>query len=207
MKLFISTFMKRKFLLSSSGTGGSSRRPVWTGGWKGKVPREKDPEPGREGRNLGWGVSTARLFKRSKAVVELKQGRSGYELVGLSMEALGPDTVVDGSIMNSSAVSTAVHGIMGTNKIKTKGITTSVAGHSVIVKVVSIPASDEAELAYNIELEAQQHVPFNIDVNLSYQVRGARLSSNNMDIMLVAVKREKISNQSPGARVPGGPPL
>ena len=149
------------------------------------------------------------LFKRSKAVVgldigsssvkavELKQGRSGYELVGLGMESLGPDTVVDGSIMDSNAVSTAVHGIIGTNKIKTKGVATSVAGHSVIVKRVSIPASDEAELAYNIEMEAQQHIPFDIeDVNLSYQVMGAGSSGNDMDIMLVAVKREKISNHT-----------
>ncbi len=131
-----------------------------------------------------------------KAVV-LKKGRAGYELAGMGMEMLEPDTVVDGAIMDSNAVSSAVHSITATNKIKAKAVATSVAGHSVIVKRVAIPGANEAELAYNIEVEAQQHIPFDIeDVNLSYQVLGAGPTGEDMDVMLVAVKREKITNHT-----------
>lgn len=149
------------------------------------------------------------FFRRSKPLlgldigsssvkaVELKKAGSGYELASLGIEALGPDTVVDGAIMDSNAVSFAVNSIVEGNKIRTKHVATAVAGHSVIVKRVAIPASNEAELASSISLEAQQHIPFEIDdVNLSYQIMGVGPTGNDMDVMLVAVKREKISNHT-----------
>lgn len=149
------------------------------------------------------------FFRRSKPLLgldigsssvkaaELKKAGSGYELASLGIEALGPDTVVDGAIMDSNAVSFAVNSIVEGNKIKTKHVATAVAGHSVIVKRVAIPASSEAELASSISLEAQQHIPFEIDdVNLSYQIMGVGPTGNDMDVMLVAVKREKISNHT-----------
>jgi len=149
------------------------------------------------------------FFRRSKPLLgldigsssvkaaELKKAGSGYELASLGIEALGPDTVVDGAIMDSNAVSFAVNSIVEGNKIKTKHVATAVAGHSVIVKRVAIPASSEAELAGSISLEAQQHIPFEIDdVNLSYQIMGVGPTGNDMDVMLVAVKREKISNHT-----------
>ncbi|MEE8256926.1 MAG: type IV pilus assembly protein PilM, partial [Acidobacteriota bacterium] len=133
----------------------------------------------------------------SVKAAELKKAGSGYELASLGLEALGPDTVVDGAIMDSNAVSFAVNSIVEGNKIKTKHVATAVAGHSVIVKRVAIPASNEAELASSISLEAQQHIPFEIeDVNLSYQIMGVGPTGNDMDVMLVAVKREKISNHT-----------
>ncbi len=149
------------------------------------------------------------FFRRSKPLLgldigsssvkaaELKKAGSGYELASLGLEALGPDTVVDGAIMDSNAVSFAVNSIVEGNKIKTKHVATAVAGHSVIVKRVAIPASNEAELASSISLEAQQHIPFEIeDVNLSYQIMGVGPTGNDMDVRLVAVKREKISNHT-----------
>ena len=138
------------------------------------------------------------FFRRSKPLLgldigsssvkaaELKKAGSGYELASLGIEALGPDTVVDGAIMDSNAVSFAVNSIVEGNKIKTKHVATAVAGHSVIVKRVAIPASSEAELAGSISLEAQQHIPFEIDdVNLSYQIMGVGPTGNDMDVMLV----------------------
>ena len=149
------------------------------------------------------------FFRRSKPLLgldigsssvkaaELKKAGSGYELASLGIEALGQDTVVDGAIMDSNSVSFAVNSIVEGNKIKTKHVATAVAGHSVIVKRVAIPASSEAELVGSISLEAQQHIPFEIDdVNLSYQIMGVGPTGNDMDVMLVAVKREKISNHT-----------
>ena len=40
--------------------------------------------------------------------VELRQKGAGYEVVNLGLEPLGQDTVVDGAIMDSLAVSSAV---------------------------------------------------------------------------------------------------
>jgi len=133
----------------------------------------------------------------SVKVVELRKKGEGYELVNLGMEGLGPDTVVDGAIMDSFTVSTAIETIFSQNKIKTRNVATSVSGHSVIVKRISVHAPSEHEVAAAIPYEAQQYIPFDMaDVNLSYQVLGPAIAGPGFDVMLVAVKRDKILNHT-----------
>ena len=129
--------------------------------------------------------------------VELRKKGSSYELVNLGIEPLGQDTVVDGAIMDALSVSSAIEKIFNDNRIKTRNVATSVSGHSVIVKRVTVAANSDAELYNAIPYEAQQHIPFDMtDVNLSYQSLGPSPSGNGTDVMLVAVKREKILNHT-----------
>ena len=133
----------------------------------------------------------------SVKAVELRKTGNSYELVNLGIEPLGQDTVVDGAIMDALSVSSAIDKIFSDNRIKTKNVATSVSGHSVIVKRVTVAANSEAELYDAIPYEAQQHIPFDMaDVNLSYQSLGPSPTGNGMDVMLVAVKREKILNHT-----------
>jgi len=133
----------------------------------------------------------------SVKAVELKKKGSTYELVNLGMELLGQDTVVDGAIMDALSVSSAIENIFRQNKIKTKNVATSVSGHSVIVKRITVNAASDEELYNAIPYEAQQHIPFDMaDVNLSYQPLGPAAGGTGMDVMLVAVKREKILNHT-----------
>jgi type IV pilus assembly protein PilM len=129
--------------------------------------------------------------------IELKKRGSTYELVNLGMEPLGQDTVVDGAIMDALSVSSAVDKIFAENKIKTRQVATSVSGHSVIVKRITVTAATEEELYAAIPYEAQQYIPFDMaDVSLSYQALGPASSGTGTDVMLVAVKREKILNHT-----------
>jgi type IV pilus assembly protein PilM len=129
----------------------------------------------------------------SVKAVELKKKGSGYELVSLGLEGLGQDTVVDGAIMDALSVSQAIEKAF--TGIKIKDVATAVSGHSVIVKKLSIAAATEAEVANAIDYEAQQNVPFDIaDVFKDYQVLGPDASGNGFDVMLVAVKRDKVQN-------------
>ena len=129
--------------------------------------------------------------------VELRKKGNSYELVNLGIEPLGQDTVVDGAIMDALSVSSAIEKIFNDNRIKTRNVATSVSGHSVIVKRVTVGANSEEELYSAIPYEAQQHIPFDMaDVNLSYQSLGPSPAGNGTDVMLVAVKREKILNHT-----------
>ena len=133
----------------------------------------------------------------SVKAVELKKKGQGYELVNLGMEPLGQDVVVDGAIMDALSVSSAIEKIFTENNIKTRDVATSVSGHSVIVKRISVNAASDEELYNAIPYEAQQHIPFDMaDVNLSYQPLGAAGEAPTRDVMLVAAKREKILNQT-----------
>lgn len=127
--------------------------------------------------------------------VELKRTKQGYELVGFGLEPLAQDTVVDGAIMDAPSVATAITTIFEGQKIKTKNVATSVSGHSVIVKRVTLPFMTEEELDDRIRAEASQHIPFDIaDVNLSYQL--LETMDSQMDVLLVAVKKDKILNHT-----------
>jgi type IV pilus assembly protein PilM len=127
--------------------------------------------------------------------VELKSTKAGYELVSFGMETLAPDTVVDGAIMDAPQVANAISKIFDAQRIKTKNVATSVSGHSVIVKRVPLPLMTEDELYDRIPSEASQHIPFDIaDVNLSYQLLESM--DSQMDVLLVAVKKDKILNHT-----------
>ena len=131
----------------------------------------------------------------SVKAVELRKSKQGYELVNFGLEPLAPDTVVDGAIMDAPAVAERISAIFDTQKIKTKDVATSVSGHSVIVKRVSMPIMTEDELFDRIQAEASQHIPFDIaDVNLSHQL--LETTEAQMDVLLVAAKKDKILNHT-----------
>src|ERR1700716_4072217 len=127
--------------------------------------------------------------------VELKSTKQGYELVSFGLENLAQDTVVDGAIMDAPLVAGAISNIFDTQKVKTKNVATAVSGHSVIVKRVSLPTMTEEELYDRIQSEASQHIPFDIaDVNLDHQLLES--VDSQMDVLLVAVKKDKILNHT-----------
>ena len=126
--------------------------------------------------------------------VELKKSRNGLEVAHMAMEPLSSDIVVDSMIVDSGSVASAITKIFGESGIKTRAVATSVSGHSVIVKRIPMASMSDAELASIIQTEAAQHIPFDIsDVSIDYQI----LSDNGgstMDVLLVAVKKDKILN-------------
>src|ERR1700740_2561884 len=127
--------------------------------------------------------------------VELKSAKHGYELVSFGLEALAQDTVVDGAIMDAPLVAGAISNIFESHKVKTKNVAPAVSGHSVIVKRVTLPSMSEDELYDRIQSEASQHIPFDIaDVNLDHQLLES--VDSQMDVLLVAVKKDKILNHT-----------
>jgi type IV pilus assembly protein PilM len=125
--------------------------------------------------------------------VELKRTKQGYELVSFGLEPLAQDTVVDGAIMDAPLVAAAIGTIFDRQQIKARAVATSVSGHSVIVKPVSLPLMTEEELYDRVQAEASQHIPFDIaDVNLDYQL--LETLDSQMNVLLVAVKKDKILN-------------
>ncbi len=127
--------------------------------------------------------------------VELKKKGGQIEVAHLGLEPLSSDIVVDSMIVDSGTVSSAISKLFLDNQIKTKAVATAVSGHSVIVKKISLPSMSDQELAETIEKEAAQHIPFDLaDVSLDYQILSDEVGSPQMDVLLVAVKKDKILN-------------
>ena len=127
--------------------------------------------------------------------VELRRNGKELEVVRLGIEPLAPEIVVDGAIVDPSQVSNTIQRIFTEKKIRTKNVATSVSGHSVIVKKLALQPMTEEELEGTIQMEAAQHIPFDIgEVNLDYQILDTAAESATMDVLLVAVKKDKILN-------------
>jgi type IV pilus assembly protein PilM len=126
--------------------------------------------------------------------VELKPARNGFELVHIAHQNLQSDTIVDGHIIDLNHVSDSINRVWSDQNIKTHQVATSLSGHAVIVKKILLPQMSGEELDEQIHWEAEQYIPFDInDVNLYHEVIGHDPNAQNMDVLLVACKRDKIA--------------
>ena len=129
-------------------------------------------------------------------LVELRVDKKGYKLQNLAVSPLPPEAIVDGALMDSVTIIDAIRNVIADSKTKTRDIVTSVSGHSVIVKKISLPFMTEAELEESIPWEAERYIPFDInDVNIDFQIFGAAPENPEvMDVVLVAAKKDIIND-------------
>ncbi|MGH9314965.1 MAG: type IV pilus assembly protein PilM [Vicinamibacterales bacterium] len=149
------------------------------------------------------------LLKRAKALVgldigssavkavELKPAGRGYKVAAFGSEPVPPDSIVDGAIIDGTAVADAIRRLFDRHKIKTRDVAASLSGNAVIVKKITLPQMTESEISESIYWEAEQYIPFDIqDVNLDYQIidTGGSSGKATIDVLLVAAKKEKIAD-------------
>ncbi|MGZ3523475.1 MAG: type IV pilus assembly protein PilM [Thermodesulfobacteriota bacterium] len=129
-------------------------------------------------------------------LVELREDKKGYKLQNLAISPLPPEAIVDGALMDSVTIIDTIRDVIANAKTKTRDVVTSVSGHSVIVKKISLPFMTEAELEESIQWEAERYIPFDInDVNIDFQIFGAAPENPEvMDVVLVAAKKDIIND-------------
>jgi type IV pilus assembly protein PilM len=129
-------------------------------------------------------------------IVELKPLKNDeFQLLHAAVAELSPEAIVDGAIMDSSLVVEALSRLISENNIKNPSFGGSLSGHSVIIKKIQLPAMSEGELSESIQWEAEQYIPFDInDVNLDYEVLDEEGGDDTMDVLLVAVKKDRITD-------------
>jgi len=107
-----------------------------------------------------------------KAVeIATKSRDKGFELRSLGQAPLDSEAIVQGTFLNSSAIVDAIREAVDLGKISGKDVAASVSGHSVIVKRVNLPQMSREELEDQIQWEAEQYIPFDVnEVNLDFQI-------------------------------------
>ena len=146
-----------------------------------------------EGKNL-VGID---IGSSSIKICQIKPGRGVSTVVRAGYIDLPRGAVVDGQIVQGDIVATALQRALSEAKVKEKNIAVSMSGHSVIIRKITVPLMTPSELAEQIGWEAEQHIPFDInDVQVDYQVLRRREDDNQMDLLLVAAKKEQIEAYS-----------
>ena len=131
-----------------------------------------------------------------KAVEIIAKGRDkGFELRSLGIAPLPSEAIVQGAFLNSSAIIDSIGEAVDAGRIKTKEVAVAVSGHSVIVKKVSLPAMTREELEDQIQWEAEQYIPFDVnEVHLDFQILDTSEGEGQMDVLLVAAKRDLVDD-------------
>jgi type IV pilus assembly protein PilM len=129
-------------------------------------------------------------------VVQLKEKRGGYELEAFDMVALPPELIVEGSVIDRLRLVESIRELLKKARVRAKNCVLGIAGHaSVIIRRVTLSEMSEETLAECIKFEAEQYVPFDIeDVNIDFQILGPKEEPGQMDVMLVAVKKDIIGD-------------
>jgi type IV pilus assembly protein PilM len=144
-----------------------------------------------EGKNL-VGVD---IGASSIKVVQLKEARKKLQIVRWGWAPLPQQTIIDGHVMNSGAVSEALARIFQDNKIQQRDVAIGVYGQSVIIRKITVPMMTPGELDEQIHWEAEQHIPFDIKLmSVDYEVLRRRPESGQMDLLLVAAKKDEIND-------------
>lgn len=146
----------------------------------------------KRGKNLlGLNIGSS-----SVKIAELKETKKGFQLLNYGKMPLPPEAIVDGALMNGTVIVDAITELVNQKKVKLKEVATSISGHSVIIKKISLPVMSEDELEESIQWEAEQYIPFDInDVNIDVQILSDKKDdSGQMDVLLVAAKRDMIND-------------
>lgn len=149
--------------------------------------------------NLALGLDIGSSSVKLVALREMRRrGEGGYQLHAFGMKPLPPEAIVDGALMNSTAIVQAISELKDELRIR-RGTEAAigVSGHSVIIKKISLPRMTQEELDESIQWEAEQYIPFDVkDVNIdTFPLDAAgNEATGQMDVLLVAAKKDMIND-------------
>lgn len=128
-------------------------------------------------------------------LLELSQSGPRFRVEGYAVVPLPPHAVVEKNIADVEAVGSAINRAMKIAGTRTRNAAVAVAGSSVITKVITMPANlTEDELATQIELEADQYIPYPLEeVNMDFEVIGpSEKKPDCVDVLLAASRSENV---------------
>jgi type IV pilus assembly protein PilM len=127
----------------------------------------------------------------------IEHGKGEPVLKKVAVAPVLADAIVEGEIMDPGVVADAIRGLFQTAGIKQKRVVVAVGGRDVIIKKIPVDRMKESDAYDVVRWEAQQHVPFDIEgVELDFQVLDPDAEGVQMDVMLVAAKRELVENRT-----------
>lgn len=130
-------------------------------------------------------------------MVEAAVDKNGFRVLKLAILPLAENAIQNNMVVDTKSVADGIRQVIQENGVKAQRVIAAVPGRAVIMKKVQMPKQEQAELDANIEFEAQNVIPENLDnVNLDYQVLSSPDDANKMEVLLVAVKKEIVNSYS-----------
>lgn len=110
---------------------------------------------------------------------------------------LAPEAIVDGEIMDRELVISALQECAEKAELPKEPVATAVSGRAVIVKKIVMDKMSAEDAREAIFWEAEQHVPFDIDdITLDFQILDDDIGAGQMEILLVAAKKDMVQTHA-----------
>ncbi|MEO8193834.1 MAG: type IV pilus assembly protein PilM [Gemmatimonadales bacterium] len=144
------------------------------------------------------------LFGRRKITVGLDIGsglikiavidhsKGAPELVKVAITRLQPDAIVEGEVMDPGIVSDAIRAALENAGASSKHIVTAVGGRDVMIKKIQTERVKQKQARELMRWEAEQHVPDVESVELDFQILDDSSNPDEMNVLLVAAKRDLV---------------
>jgi type IV pilus assembly protein PilM len=118
------------------------------------------------------------------------------ELTRVAYLPLVADAIVEGEIMDPSRVADTIRAVIGALGVPARQVVTAVGGRDVIIKKIQMDRMPEEDAREVIRWEAEQYVPFASDsVELDFQILDGNADGLQMEVLLVAAKRELVEQR------------
>jgi type IV pilus assembly protein PilM len=148
--------------------------------------------PGRGKKTIGLDIGSG-LIK----LVVIDHASGEPELIKVAITPVLADAIVEGEVMDPGIVADAIKGLFVTGGVKQKNVVTAVGGRDVIVKKIQMDRMKEGDAREVIRWEAEQHVPFDMEnVELDFQILDPDAEGLQMNVLLVAAKRELVESKT-----------
>ncbi|MBW7996646.1 MAG: type IV pilus assembly protein PilM [Candidatus Glassbacteria bacterium] len=136
------------------------------------------------------------LGSHSIKVVEIDHSGKAPLLVNYGITELLPGAVVNGQIKERDAVLEAINVLFDSCQITGRQVNIALNGADVIIKTIKTDRMNDEELAKAITWEAEQQVPFPLsEISMDYQVLDPDTEGEQMNVLLVAAKRDLINEK------------
>ena len=146
------------------------------------------------------------ISSTSVKLLELSRTKSAYRIESYAVEPLPANAVNEKSLQDVEAVGEAIKRALKRSGSKKKFAAVAVPSAMVITKVIQMPAAlKPAELEAQIQLEANQYIPYSLDeVNLDHQVIGpSETQPGASDVLLVASRSENVEERTAACEIGG----
>jgi type IV pilus assembly protein PilM len=163
---------------------------------------------------LGSGNASIGLDLGSNSIklVQLHDTREGVSLHKAGSAPTPPNAVKGGVIVDPLAAAQSIRSLLEALQIDPGAVVAGVAGPTVVVREVPLPAMSDRQLRRSIQWEARNYISFPVeDSVVEFQILDrpeARAASNGqMKVMLVAAPRDMIDSQVETMELAGMEPV
>jgi len=142
-------------------------------------------------------------------LVQLSAKEASLELLSFGMIPLRGEAFGEGRAGKPELVAAAIHQLVGHLNVKDRNLAAAVSGYDVMIKRIELPTMSEDEVGNRIRSELGQYIPYNRDeVDIDYQILDTiKDRPNYMEVLLVAAKKESVSDYVNLVRLSGLEPM